>query len=395
MVDQFFKGVFGVTECKALGLPCNANSSTPLVDGDVNYLGLQTGTDRQLAGFGEVVWALAERLKLTTGVRYSKLSFDSTSYVNGPINYGSSYGAGTEREHAVTERVGLAFEADPKNLYYATYSTGFRPGGANQPIPQVPCARDLASFGISGPPPTYNSDTVRSFELGAKNNIDNRFKFATSIYYIQWNDIQQNVQLPTCGSSYTANLGTAVSKGGDLDLKWMVVDSVTLDAAIGYTNAVYTKSVLPAPNATTPLIEKGDSIVSSEGPFSQPLSPWTLSAGAQYNFHAFEHESFARLDYEFASRNNTRFAGDDPRTVQYDPYLGPTSSHTFVSARAGTELNGLSVSFFIDNLLDSHAITSIAHTAMDGSGSQPQAGPLYTYTTFRPRTFGVTFVYRH
>jgi hypothetical protein len=66
-----------------------------------------------------------------------------------------------------------------------------------------------------------------------------------------------------------------------------------------------------------------------------------------------------------------------------------------MSARAGTELNNFSLSFFIDNLLDSHTITSIAHTSLDGSGPQPPVSPLYTYTTFRPRTFGLTFIYRN
>ena len=394
-VDRFFQGVFGTTECNAFGLPCNANGSTPLVDGNTTYLGYQTGHDRQIAGFGEVVWTLADRLKLTTGLRYSKLGFNSTSYGNGPVNGGPSYSTGDEHEHAVTERVGLAFQADPANLYYATFSTGFRPGGANAPIPQDLCSVDFEAFGINGAPLSYKSDTVRSFELGAKSNINNRLKLASSIYYIRWNNIQQEVTLPTCENTYADNLGTAVSKGADLDLAWAVVDSVILDAAIGYTNAVYTKSVFAGPEALTPLIEKGDAIVSGQGAFSQPLSPWTVSVGAQYNFHAFEHKSFARLDYEFASKNNSPFAGDDARTVQYDPYLGPTSSHTFMSARAGTEFNNLSLSFFIDNLLDSHTITSISHTSLDGSGPQPPASPLFTYSTFRPRTFGLTFIYRN
>jgi iron complex outermembrane recepter protein len=393
-VDQFFTGVFGYNMCTALGQRCNANGSTYLPNGD-SYFNYLTGHDRQLAGFGEAVWRLADRLKLTTGVRYSKVDFTSTSYANGPENGGPSQSSGEEHEHPVTERVGLAFQEDASNLYYATFSTGFRPGGANQPIPAVICAADFKDFGISGAPETYKSDTVRSFEVGAKNNIDNRLKLASSIYYIQWDSIQQTVVLPTCQFLYNANLGAAVSKGADLDLQWAATESLILDAAIGYTSATYSKSIFPGPAATTPLIQKGDAIVSGVGPFSQPTSPWTVSVGAQYNFNAFAHKSFARLDYEFASKNNTSFAGDDPRTVQYDPFLGPTSSHTFVSARAGADFSNLSVAFFIDNLLDSHTITSIFHTATDGAGPQPPASPLFTYTTFRPRTFGLTFIYRN
>jgi iron complex outermembrane recepter protein len=393
-VDQFFKGVFGTTLCNAFGQPCNANGSTYLPNGE-SYFNYLTGHDRQLAGFGEVVWKLADRLKLTTGVRYSKVGFDSTAYANGPTNDGPYYASGTEHDHPLTERVGLAFQDNPSNLYYATYSTGFRPGGANAPIPVSLCSVDLKNFGISNTPTSYQSDTVRSFEVGAKNNIDNRIKLATSVYYIQWQSIQQSVELPTCEAVYTANLGAAVSKGADLDFQWAIIEPVTLEIAIGYTNATYSKSIFPGPSVVTPLIQKGDAIVSGLPPFAQPTPPWTASIGAQYDFNTIGHKSFARLDYEFASKNNAPFASDDPRTVQYDPYIGPTSAHRFVSARAGTDFSNLSVALFIDNLFDTHTITSISHTALDGVGPQPPASPLYTYATFRPRTFGLTFIYRN
>ena len=392
-IDEFFGGVFGTTLCSAFGQLCNADGSTYLPHGD-SYLNNLTAHDRQIAGFGEAAWRIVDRLKLTTGVRYSKIDFNSTSHSDGPINGGPFHAIGQEHEHPITEHASLAFQEDASNLYYATYSTGFRPGGANAPIPAAFCAVDFKAFGISGAPVSYNSDTVRSFEVGAKNNIDNRLKLASSVYYIQWNSIQQSVVLPTCEDLYTANLGAAVSKGADLDVEWAATDSLILDAAIGFTSARYTKDVLPGPTATTPLIAKGDAIVSGLGPFAQPTSPWTVAVGAQYNFNAFAHKSFARLDYEFASKNNTLFAGDDPRTVQYDSFLGPTSAHTFVSARAGTDLGGLSIALFIDNLFDSHTITSITHTTPDGAGPQPPVSPFYTYTTFRPRTFGLTFIYR-
>jgi len=394
MVDQLFEGTFGTTLCNAFGQLCNANGSTYLPNGD-SYLNYLTGHDRQLAGFGEAVWTLADRLKLTTGVRYSKIDFTSTTYANGPTNYGASYASGEEHEHPVTERVGLAFQADPKNLYYATYSTGFRPGGANSPIPPTVCAVDFMNFGISAAPESYKSDSVRSFEVGAKNNFANRFKLASSAYYIKWNGIQQGVVLPNCGLTYTSNLGTAASYGADLDAEWAVIDTVTLQAAVGYTNAKYISSSFPGPDAALPIVAKGDAVVSGLGAFAQPPSPWTVAVGAQYNFTAYAHKSFARLDYEYASKNDAPFAGDDPRTVQYDPYLGTISAHKFVSARIGTGFGNISVDMFVDNLLDSHTITSVSHTGLDGSGPQPPVSPVYTYTTFRPRTFGLTFIYRH
>ncbi len=34
-------------------------------------------------------------------------------------------------------------------MYYATYAKGFRPGGANNPLPNAACPTDFANFGIT------------------------------------------------------------------------------------------------------------------------------------------------------------------------------------------------------------------------------------------------------
>src|SRR5450759_5216364 len=102
---------------------------------------------------------------------------------------------------------------DPRNLYYFTYAKGFRPGGGNNPVPYAACATDFQNFHITQAPSTFNSDTVNSFEVGAKNNFENRVKLASSIYYIKWNNIQQTVIPPICQISWISNLGQAEAKG--------------------------------------------------------------------------------------------------------------------------------------------------------------------------------------
>ena len=104
-----------------------------------------------------------------------------------------------------------------------------------------PAPADFQSFGIPGAPLTFNSDTVNSFEVGAKNNIDNRFKIASSIYYIRWNNIQQTVVPPVCQISFISNLGTAVAKGLDIQAEFALTDAFTIELATGYTDARYTQ----------------------------------------------------------------------------------------------------------------------------------------------------------
>ena len=133
-VDSLFNTLYGTTIASLFGSPTNANGSSYLPSGD-SYLNQLIGHDRQIAGFGEAVWSITDQLKLTAGMRYSKVDYTFTSYNDGPQNGGPVYGSGEHHEQPKTYRAGLSYQHDPNNLYYVTYSTGFRIGGANSLIP--------------------------------------------------------------------------------------------------------------------------------------------------------------------------------------------------------------------------------------------------------------------
>jgi iron complex outermembrane recepter protein len=401
MIDPLFEYLYGTTAADVFGTATNPNGSTYLPRGDSFYNQL-TGHDRQVAGFGEAVWSLTDQWKLTTGLRYSKTEYSFQSISDGPDNGGPNSAAGTQNQNPLTKRAGLSFQADPNNLFYFMYSTGFRVGGSNESVPFDICKVDLDNFGLKGVPPSYNSDTVTSYEIGSKNNFGNRVKLAASLYYINWNGIQQTVQLPNCGLLYVTNLGTAVSKGGDLQADFAVTDYLTLESAIGYTDAYYSKGSPPGPLATTLVSAKGDAIIGQSG---NAPPPWTITLGAEYGFRAFGgHESFVRIDVEHQTKNNRPTSLQDPNTLQYAacPQVSGVvtvctpipSSTTFVSLRAGADFGGWNVSAFVDNLLDSHPVLSQQSDGPDASGPQPGVSVLNRDFTFRPRTIGITLTHR-
>jgi iron complex outermembrane recepter protein len=400
MADQLYEYLYGTTIAGIFGGPTNPDGSTYLPRGD-SYFNELTSHERQIAGFGEAVWSLTDQLKLTTGVRYSKVDFSFHSDTAGPYNGGPSHHSGSENEKPFTKRVSLAFQADPNNLYYATFSTGFRGGGSNAAIPRAVCLTDLNNFGLTNAPASYSSDTVKNYEIGSKNNFGNRVRVAASVYYIQWNGIQQQVTLPICGVNYIGNLGAAVSKGGDLQADFAVTDGLTLESSIGYTDAYYSKTSFPGPLATTPVSSEGNAIVGQGG---NAPAPWTFSLGAEYKFLAFGLKSFVRLDAEHQTKNNRLTAAADPNTVQYftcanlsggagSCYTAPPA-FTFVSLRAGTDVGGWNVAAFVDNLLDRHPLLGYSYYGQDAYGPQPGIAPLDHDYTLRPRTFGITVTHR-
>ena len=370
-----------------------------LPNGD-SYYNINTTHDRQLAGFGEFTYSLTDQLKLTLGGRIAKTSFDITHFTDGPENFGPTLTAAgvpgtlsaSEHETPFTPKAGVSYQMDPNHLFYFTYAKGFRVGGANPPLPSY-CMDDLIAEGYASgqAPATFKSDSTQSFEIGSKDSFANIFRVATSIYYIKWNDIQQNVYTPgDCGLQFTDNLGKAVAKGFDLQAD-ATLGAFTLEAAVGYTDARFVAT------SKNNLAIDGDAISGQSAINGSPGAnpPWNVALGLQYNFTAASHPSFARFDYEFASRNPWLAPIQDPNSSQYSKFPVPVSytlpSTTFVQFRTGTSFGGWQVSLFVDNLLNSHTTTNYERTFLDSNNpNYPPPGPQYNNYTFRPRTIGIT-----
>jgi iron complex outermembrane recepter protein len=356
---------------------------------------LQTSAkDEQYAIFGEATYSFTDQYKLTLGARYSKLKYSFNTLTGGPqLFLAPQTGSGDKNENSFTPKASFSYQADPRNLYYFTYAKGFRPGGANNPVPYAACSTDFTNFGIPGAPATFNSDSVNSFEVGAKNNFDNRVKIASSIYYIRWNNIQQTVVPPICQISFIANLGQAVAKGIDVQAEIALTDHFTAEIAAGYTNARYTQdSILgtqvPGQPPQQPVVSSGDSIAGQSG---QPGAPITVTVGLEYKFKLFDKDSFIRVDDEYQSRSKWLSPTQDPTTQQFDPANYTLSSTNFASARAGMNFGGWQAALFVDNLTDTHTVTNYNFTIDPGDGNSR----LERQFTFRPRTIGLTITYRN
>jgi iron complex outermembrane receptor protein len=421
LADAMFNALLGEPIAAFFTSAQNADGSSVLPMGD-SYFNRLVSHDRQIAGFGEATIGLTDTLKLIAGVRVSKTTFSIASHSGGPQNTFDRLGGAQNSQTPVTPRAGLDWQIDPNDMVYFTYAKGFRMGGGNPSIPYDPtyqntaigCTQDFLNFGIKGAPNTYKSDTVQSFEVGAKNNINNVVRLASSIYYIRWNNIQGNVVPPICQIQWTDNLGNAISKGFDIQANIQATDSLSVDATFGYTDARYTSNAYPSGAVVTPtlkpLVEAGDAIGGPNGiGTGYSIPPWSATLGAEYRFAVLEHESFFRMDYEYAASDKWTHPALDKNTSSYDPTAIPTARQAFASLRTGTNLGGWLVSFFIDNLTDSHTITNYNHqTPAYGSesGVLPNGAPYYTaadllaspafrYITYRPRTFGITATYRH
>jgi iron complex outermembrane recepter protein len=401
MLNAFTESVFGVPYTDVFSYTDDAGDTIPVPYDPAfptdSYF-LQThATDKQYAWYGEGTFAFTDTLKATVGLRESHSSFTLSSVTGGPQLFAPTTSeTNSVSENSFTPKVNLTYQYTPTDMVYGTYAKGFRPGGGDNPLPAAACAVGFPQIGITNgqSPTTYSSDTVDSFEVGSKDNFDNRLKIAASAYYIIWHNIQQNVEVPVCELTFVTNLGEAVAKGVDLQLEWAATDALSAEVAAGYTQARYNKDA-SLPNGGPTIAYSGEAITGQSG---FPNSPFTASVGLEYHVNVAQHDSFVRLDWEYEARSKYLSPTQDPNNAaEYDPGSFTLPSNSYMSLRAGMKFGELSVEPFIDNLLDGHALTNydLSVPQFDAAGSETTYSRLLRGNSFRPRTFGITLTYKH
>ena len=180
----------------------------------------QVMKESELAAFGDLTYRLTPKLALTQGVRLarSRFTFDQTTFgptlgytLPTPQNGGLTSGA--VRETSLSPKFGLSYQIDPANMVYVTAAKGFRVGGVNSSPAAGRCQGDLTALGLTSTPSTFASDSVWSYETGAKlRTRGGRLQASASAFLIDWTHPQTNFALPTCGFAYTINAGAARSQ---------------------------------------------------------------------------------------------------------------------------------------------------------------------------------------
>jgi iron complex outermembrane receptor protein len=202
-------------------------------------------TDKSL--FGELYYELINKLTLTLGARAYWLSEKNETIPYGGFLFTPT--AVAVAEHGISPKFGLKYEISPDSMVYTSAAKGFRPGGGNlQPPPA--CEPELASLGIPRSDTLeYKSDDVWSYELGGKSKFaDGKYLLTADVFDIEWKGIQQPIDLPSCGSVFTANSGAARNRGTELEFSANPLPILSLRAGLGYVHATIIE-----PGAGSPL----------------------------------------------------------------------------------------------------------------------------------------------
>ena len=347
--------------------------------GAINGRAMTDQNTTQLAGFGQADVQLRDGLSATLGLRVERASFQSQTVVaarydfvdsiNLPAEQFSVRGAAT----LTAPRVALNFQADEHNFYYASLAKGYRMGGPNTVVG--------GGCEAEGGPDSYGPDSVWSFEIGAKNHLlGGRLQTDSSVFHMQWQNIQTQVPFPFCSVGYISNAGRAASDGFDFGTEAALTDHLNLKLTMAYTHARYTQTVYSEGRV---LAGEGDVI----GALPLVPAPFSATAIANYDFPLFGGGT-ARLRAQdvFHSGNHGPFTSDNPDALVYAPARSPDPPTNVVDFSVSASWGRGDVSLFVTNAFDAQPTLQRRNHAVDDT--------LFYAVTFRPRTMGVAASWR-
>jgi outer membrane receptor protein involved in Fe transport len=334
---------------------------------DLIYFGHVWLTERQLAPFGEAGLQITPQLKATVGLRYVSAKSDYN------VNSGGFYSFGlpptyTDTEHfsATTPKVSLDYAINDSANLYATAAKGFRLGGPTGPDPaNVPggtCDADYATLGLANPPTQYQSDSLWSYEIGSKGRyFDNRVSVNAAGYAIKWTNIQQTINLPTCGFGFTTNVGDAQIYGSEVELRALVLPSLTLSLNGGTTHT-YISSVSGLGSG---IVSVGEAILN--------VPKYTITPSVDFDTPVGDSMSaFVRADYPYTGRARAYFDSSG-----LDHLFSP--GYGIVNLNVGLTRDKLSIGLYAKNLFNWKNIIQY-----------PSVNSVPEGYTVRPATYGIT-----
>lgn len=252
-------------------------------------------SEKNTAIFGELYYEPLPKLTFTLGLRqywidqHQDPSTDTGALFAGGSNFNA---ARDNKESGLVPKGVISYEIGDRGNVYASVSKGFRVGGANGSLPSF-CDADLAAIGLTrSGAGKFRSDTLWSYEVGAKSRMAGGRLTATAAgFRMDWSNIQQTGLLPLCGITFVGNAGKARINGGELEIGGRPLANVplTLQLGVGYLDAK--------------LIDPG-LLLQQQGPNSRlGLVPkWTASISGYYETPIRDNmDFFIAADYSYTS----------------------------------------------------------------------------------------------
>lgn len=335
-----------------------------------NFLALDVDLGSELtetAVFGQMTFYLSPEFDVAVGARRAQIE-SSVALTDGPGLIVANLPETTDEDTVDTYSVTARYRPNPDLSLYARAASGYRPQNANLP---------LLSGGVNVAPLIIATDTLWSFEVGAKGNlVDGLLRYDLAGWYNDWKDPQAVtfVNAATTGGNANSDI-TAYGFEGAVTLT--PTDGVSIIAGVGYAHSTLDNDETSALGAL-------------EGENLAMLPEWTASIRANYDFSiAANWDGFITGAVRYVGERDTGYDGGvGAGGVVIVPRIANFTLEAFTVANlaGGVRSGPVTATIYINNLFDEYAFT--------GGSARPIVGGVRAVANvLQPRTIGATLSY--
>lgn len=263
--------------------------------------------------------SVLNRLKVIMGLRYEHYYSET---IDGKNDFNAT-------QNVVIPRLGLSYEINDEINYFASYSQGFSPIGAN-------FIANYADYGATEP---FKSETSYQVETGLKTGFfKDQLQIDMSLFHIQRNDMLVSTgEISATGFPMYRQSGEAISRGVEFDIRGQ-----------------FTKEFQLMANYTFNQTEVKSSSISSEIGQSLPGAPKNMaSLWLKYVFsnNALKGLGFGTGVYYVDHRRMDNSVGQD---VNGNSEWAYWPSYTTVNAAVYYHISNLKLALNINNVFDTY-----------------------------------------
>ena len=191
--------------------------------GEVGFITDSNPERESFSLYGQGTYNLTDRLRLIAGLRYTKDEVHSevTNF------FGRAGTAVLEiKGNKVTGRGALEYDLGESTLLYASYTSGFKPGGSNQTYGREDVIAPIVVL------PTYEDETVQAWELGVKTDFaGGRARINVAAFLYDYENLQYQATDPEVFEGGVGNVPRSEIYGAELEFSAFITDAFALDAA--------------------------------------------------------------------------------------------------------------------------------------------------------------------
>ncbi|MGL4573545.1 MAG: TonB-dependent receptor [Burkholderiaceae bacterium] len=338
---------------------------------DREYSETNRNVYKEKALFGEVGYKITPEWQITLGARQFRFKDTYETALNDWVFGGFTRSAGGAKGSKRYYKFNTSYQFTPDQLAYFTISQGWRRGGANS-------IGGFPGGGINPEAFIFKPDETTNYELGFKGYaMDRKLYYSASVFRIKWTGAQigqsffdENTFLVFNG---TANGADSHTQGVELQGKFKVTDTITLNAGLAYT-----EGKIDEDKTICITISCDQSIVEIKGEKLLGFPRMKSNLGLRYSTFL---ENGANLKASVSAQYRTKTQNPPTNLFQYGHYKQ-------FDASVGYGKDAWEATLYVENLTGERAITSYASAAYFG----PTVGAREIFQ--RPRTMGLQFSYR-